>query len=182
MNSLRPFRTLRAWWLRLGEVLLTHRREVELSAEIESHLQLHIDDNLRAGMTPAGARRIAHIKLGGMEQIKESYRDRRGIPTMESVVQDVRFGLRVLFKNPGFTAVAALTQSCRISTATEPRFEAVLEDLLRAIDCRWLYASERNRFDVLRIGRHHKSHASPQQQGRCSLIRQSPVECWGRGI
>ena len=109
MNSLRPFRTLRAWWLRLGEVLLTHRRDVELSAEIESHLQLQIDDNLRAGMTPVEARRIAHIKLGGTEQVKESYRDRRGIPTLESVIQDVRFGLRVLFKNPGFTAVAALT-------------------------------------------------------------------------
>jgi predicted permease len=132
MNSLRPFRTLRAWWLRLGEVLLTHRRDVELSAEIESHLQLQIDDNLRAGMSPVEARRIAHIKLGGTEQVKESYRDRRGIPMLESVIQDVRFGLRVLFKNPGFTAVAALTLAFAIG-ANSALFSVVDAVLLKSL-------------------------------------------------
>jgi predicted permease len=132
MNSLRRFRTLRAWWLRLGEVLLTHRRDVELSAEIESHLELQIDDNLRAGMSPVEARRIAHIKLGGTEQVKESYRDRRGIPMLESVIQDVRFGLRVLFRNPGFTAVAALTLAFAIG-ANSALFSVVDAVLLKSL-------------------------------------------------
>jgi len=132
MSSLRPFRTLRAWWLRLGEVLLAHRRDVELSAEIESHLQLQIDDNLRAGMSPVEARRIAHIKLGGTEQVKENYRDRRGIPMLESVIQDVRFGLRVLFKNPGFTAVAALTLAFAIG-ANSALFSVVDAVLLKSL-------------------------------------------------
>ena len=78
------------------------RSERELSAEIESHLQLHIDDNIRAGMTPAEARRRAVIALGGVEGTKEAYRDRRGLPAFESLVRDVRYGVRTLIKSPGF--------------------------------------------------------------------------------
>ncbi len=81
--------------------------ERELSAEIESHLQLHIDDNIRAGMTPAEARRRAVIALGGVEGTKEAYRDRRGLPAFESLVRDVRYGIRTLIKSPGF-AIAGI--------------------------------------------------------------------------
>jgi predicted permease len=85
------------------------RRDQELAEEMESHLQMHIDDNIRAGMTPKEARRRALIKLGGVESAKESYRERRGVPVLETLWQDVRFGLRMLRKNPGFTAVAIIT-------------------------------------------------------------------------
>src|ERR1700719_3545554 len=102
-------RKLQAWLLRFRGLFNKEIRDRELADEIESHLQFHIEDNLRAGMTPEEARRYALIKLGGVDQTKEKYRDRRGFPWLESLGQDVRFGLRMLHKNPGFTAVAILT-------------------------------------------------------------------------
>ncbi len=95
-------KSVRAWFMRLFGVFGSNKAEHELSAEIESHLQLHIDDNIRAGMTPQEARRRAMLALGGVEGTKEAYRDRRGLPAFESLVRDVRYGVRTLLKTPGF--------------------------------------------------------------------------------
>jgi putative ABC transport system permease protein len=95
-------KSVRAWFMRLFGVFGSQRAERELSAEIESHLQLHIDDNLRAGLSPQEARRRALIALGGVEGTKEAYRDRRGLPAFESVVRDLRYAVRTLLKTPGF--------------------------------------------------------------------------------
>jgi hypothetical protein len=62
-------------------------RERDLADEIESHLQMHIDDNLRAGMSPQEAKRVANMKLGGVDSTKEAYRDRSTIPFLESLVR-----------------------------------------------------------------------------------------------
>jgi len=99
---------LRAGLVRLKGVFLKDARERELAAEIESHLQMHIDDNLRAGMTPEQARRVAVLKLGGVDSTKEAYRDRSTVPFIEDLLQDVRFTVRQLRKNAGFTITAIL--------------------------------------------------------------------------
>src|SRR5277367_687335 len=79
---------MRSFLLRLGNLLRKERLERDLENELASHLELHIADNLRAGMTPEEARRTALLKLGGVEQTKESVRDVRLIPWLDSLRRD----------------------------------------------------------------------------------------------
>jgi predicted permease len=91
------------------------RRERELAAELDANLQAHIDDNLRAGMTLDEARREALMKLGGTASTTERYRDRRGVPLLDALMQDLRYGVRMLQRNPGFAFVAIAALAVGIS-------------------------------------------------------------------
>src|ERR1700680_2038308 len=79
--------SLRAWCFRFTGLFNKEQKDRELTDELDSHLQFHIEDNLRAGMSPGEARRNALIKLGGVEQTKEKYRGRRSVPFVESLLQ-----------------------------------------------------------------------------------------------
>jgi putative ABC transport system permease protein len=101
-------RWLRGWLVRVRGVCASGRRQ-DLADEIESHLQMHTDEYIRAGLSPEAARRAAILKLGGMQSVRDSYRDQQGVPLLEHLGQDVRYASRALRRSVGVTAVAVLT-------------------------------------------------------------------------
>ena len=89
--------------------LFRHRHlEDDLDAELRSHIEMAIELNMRKGMSAEDARREALRSFGGVEQTKEIYRDQRGLPMLETALQDLRFGLRMLRRSPGFSILAIL--------------------------------------------------------------------------
>jgi macrolide transport system ATP-binding/permease protein len=84
------------------------RLEDDLDKELRSHLEMAVEANLSKGMNAEDARREALRSFGGVEQTKELYRDQRGLPIIETTLQDLRFGLRMLRRDPGFSILAML--------------------------------------------------------------------------
>jgi putative ABC transport system permease protein len=110
-------KTLWALWARVTGLFRKNWRERELAAEFESHLEMHIDDNIRAGMSPEQARREALVKFGGVEAAKESVRETSRLVWLETAARDVRYTLRGLRLNPGFATTAVLSLALGIGAS-----------------------------------------------------------------
>src|SRR5262245_57458111 len=102
-------RTLRRFVIRLLASVTRRRDDDRLREDLEDHLRLQTEANVRAGMSPAEARRQAVLALGPMETIKEEFRDERRLPSLEHLLQDVRVALRRMKQAPGFTVAAIAT-------------------------------------------------------------------------
>ena len=125
-------RALRRFMSRLAGLAAGSRREQRLAQEVDEHVALRTEDNIRAGMTPSEARRQALLTFGAVETIKEEYRDQRGLPPIETFAHDVRLGLRRLRKTPTFTAATVLTLALGIG-ATTAIFTLVHAVLLKSL-------------------------------------------------
>jgi hypothetical protein len=98
-----------AFFIRLARWRGRSRRQRKPEAEFESHLQMHIEDNLRAGMSADEARREALLRFGGVESIRESMRDRWTLVWLETAGQDVRYATRGLRRSAALAATAIVS-------------------------------------------------------------------------
>ena len=125
-------RILRRFLKRAASWALRRSDEGRMQLEIEQHLALQIDANQAAGMQPVEARRQALLKFGAPEAVRESYRDERGLPFMEILLQDTKYALKRLRKAPAFVVTTILTLALGIG-ATTSIFTLVHAVLLRSL-------------------------------------------------
>jgi putative ABC transport system permease protein len=120
--------SLRTLIRRFASIFRRRHLEDELNAEVRSHLEMAVELNVRIGMSHEDARRRAALSFGGIENIKEIYRDQRGLPMLDTTLQDFRFGFRMLRRSPAFSllAILCLTVAIGANAAVFSWIEGVL--------------------------------------------------------
>lgn len=109
---------LRTAWSRLLDLFTRDRRERRLDAEIQTHIDFLIEEHIARGLSPGDARLAARKAFGGVDQMKERYRDQRGLPAIEMLIQDVRFACRLMRKNAAFSLTAGGSLALSIGALT----------------------------------------------------------------
>src|SRR6266705_3296725 len=109
---------LRVFAARLRGLFRKRQLDGDLDAELHAHLEMLTEENIRRGMSPTEARYAARREFGGLEQTKEDHKQVRSLPAIENLSRDFRLGIRMLGRNPGFTAVAVITLALGIGANT----------------------------------------------------------------
>jgi hypothetical protein len=102
-------RKLRGVWVRLVGMVRGSCADDEFSAELEAHVAMQVEDEVRSGLSEEEARRRAVMQLGGVEQARQKRREGRTLPWIENVGRDLRYALRTLAKHPAVTLVAVIS-------------------------------------------------------------------------
>jgi predicted permease len=139
---------------RLRALLRRNSMESELDAELRSHIDRQAEKYVQAGMSPEDAARRARLEFGGVEQVKEECRDGWGVRFISELIQDLRYGMRQLCRNPGFTAVAVMTLALGIGANT------AIFSLIDAVMLRSIPVRDPSGLVVLRWRAHHQRRGS----------------------
>jgi predicted permease len=123
---------MRTLWTRVVATVRRHKAERDLEDEVQFHLKMLADEFEAQGMSPGDARLAARRSFGGVEQVKEMYRERRGLPLVESLLQDLRHVIRALIRSPGFAIVVVATLGLSIG-ANAAVFSLIDQIVLRPL-------------------------------------------------